>query len=72
MSQQPLLDAIYAKVCKLEHLLTGNGTPERGIIVRVDRLEQTTKFGWKLFWLVLGTFMSTLVAIVATVLWVSR
>lgn len=27
----------------LTHLLTGNGSPERGLIVRVDRIEQDAK-----------------------------
>lgn len=27
----------------LNHLLTGNGTPEKGVIMRVDRLEQSEK-----------------------------
>lgn len=27
----------------IKHVLTGNGTPERGVIVRLDRIEQTEK-----------------------------
>ena len=37
------LDRIESEVVAVKHLLTGNGTPERGIIVRVDRLEQSDK-----------------------------
>ena len=36
---QPLRDEIKST----KDLLTGNGTPEKGIIVRVDRIEQTGK-----------------------------
>jgi len=35
---------IYAKLCKIEEILTGNGRPHEGIIVRLDRLEQRS--GW--------------------------
>lgn len=27
----------------LNHMLTGNGSPEKGVIMRVDRLEQSEK-----------------------------
>tara|TARA_R110000803_G_scaffold43701_7_gene93060 strand:+ start:10400 stop:10654 length:255 start_codon:yes stop_codon:yes gene_type:complete len=30
----------HASVAKMEKLLTGNGEPERGLIVRVDRIER--------------------------------
>lgn len=32
---------IEKKLADLSHLVTGNGTPERGIIIRLDRLENT-------------------------------
>jgi len=34
-------DALNERLDRLEKLLTGNGTPERGVIVRLDRLEQS-------------------------------
>lgn len=34
------LRAIHTKLEILEKLMTGNGSPERGVIVRLDRLEQ--------------------------------
>lgn len=41
MSEQ--LDRIEKEVAAIKHLLTGNGTPEHGMIVRVDRLEQSDR-----------------------------
>ena len=37
------LDRIESEVVAIKHLLTGNGTPEHGMIVRVDRLEQSDR-----------------------------
>lgn len=34
------LRRIEGKLEEIEHLITGNGTPEKGLIVRIDRLEQ--------------------------------
>lgn len=35
------LEPVRKQISDLSHLITGNGTPERGIIIRVDRLEQS-------------------------------
>lgn len=35
-----VLNEIHNEVKKLNRLLTGDGEPEKGLIVRVDRLEQ--------------------------------
>ena len=35
------LEPVRKQITELSHLITGNGTPERGIIIRVDRLEQS-------------------------------
>lgn len=50
--------AIYNKVCKLETLLTGNGTPEKGLIVRVDRLEQHRQFIAGVVWFLAGALLA--------------
>lgn len=34
------LDALAAGQARIESLLTGNGEPSKGLVVRVDRLEQ--------------------------------
>lgn len=36
-------DQLCKDVSYIKHVLTGNGTPERGVIVRLDRIEQTEK-----------------------------
>lgn len=59
MTNDPqLLSAIYEKVCKLEYLLTGNGDPSKGMIVRFDRLEQAHKFWRKLAWVLFGAIVA--------------
>ena len=35
------LEPVREQIANLSHLITGNGTPERGIVIRVDRLEQS-------------------------------
>ena len=37
------VDLIYNDVREIKALLTGNGHPEDGIVVRMDRLEQAEK-----------------------------
>lgn len=58
MSDRPItLGSLDAKLCaigddvkKCEKLLSGNGDPEKGLIVQVDRIKQTLatqkKFTW--------------------------
>ena len=36
-----LLKQIRSDIGDIKHLLTGDGTPDKGIIVRLDRLEQS-------------------------------
>jgi hypothetical protein len=43
MQDREVLQEILDEVRKLNHLITGNGTPERGLLIRVDRLEQQDK-----------------------------
>ena len=37
-----LVEQVDERTKKLDHLLTGNGDPERGVVVRLDRIEQRT------------------------------
>jgi len=37
------VQALAEEVRKTNHLITGNGTPERGMVVRLDRVEQQHK-----------------------------
>lgn len=37
------LEPLRLEIKSTKELLTGNGTPEKGIIVRVDRIEQSGK-----------------------------
>ena len=38
------IDDLHDDVKLIKELLTGNGTPSKGVIVRLDRLEQWRKF----------------------------
>ena len=41
------LRQINAEIAKLSKLLTGNGNPESGLVVRMDRIEQNERQrGW--------------------------
>ena len=52
------LEGVQATTAKCERLLSGNGKPEDGIVVRLDRAEQTIerqkKAGWILITAVVG------------------
>ena len=41
------------KIDEIHLVLTGNGTPEKGLTVRVDRIEQKAKTRDRLFWFLL-------------------
>lgn len=36
------LESLESKIDEMNHLITGNGTPERGLLVRIDRVERNT------------------------------
>ena len=55
---------IKTKVEKIEELLNGNGTPEKGIVVRLDRLEQSEA---RRTWLMRATITTSIGAIVAAI-----
>lgn len=45
---------------RIETLLTGNGDPSKGMIVRLDRLEQAHETQSKLIWSVVGGLVGTI------------
>lgn len=59
------LDRIEGKVDRALLLLEGNGKPERGLVVRVDRLEQSEKRRAR--WV--GAFGTAMIASLAGTLW---
>lgn len=58
MEHDPSLKDIYTKLCKVEVILTGNGNPENGLIIKVDRLRQAQKSRDRLFWLIMGSLLT--------------
>jgi len=62
---QTRLQRIEEQVTEIHHALFGNGVPERGHIVRMDRVEQTLKLaGW-----VLGVVTTTTLGLLIAQLW---
>lgn len=55
---------ITVKIEQINNLLNGNGTPERGIIVRLDRLEQSEQ---RRTWLLRTTIVASVAAIISSV-----
>jgi len=60
-----MLDLILGEIKTIKTLLTGNGEPERGIIVRLDRIETKQKRISKAAGLVLGILATVIGAILA-------
>jgi hypothetical protein len=64
MSDTPLSDndellrSVHTKVCRIETWLTGGEEPSRGIIVRLDRVEQSSKIVSKLLWGLIGGILT--------------
>lgn len=51
-------DLLFEKIDRLDESIRGNGKP--GIVVRLDRLEQSAMSRGKLLWLLAGAFFSGL------------
>jgi len=51
-------DLLFEKIDRLDESIRGNGKP--GIVVRLDRLEQSEMSRGKLLWLLVGAFFSGL------------
>lgn len=58
------IDNLTEKVSLLNKLLTGNGDPEKGVIVRLDRVEQTQGRQRKFIWAIVGAVITQAVSTV--------
>lgn len=65
MSDENQLQEINRKLDLVTKLLTGNGDPSTGYIVRIDRLEQRDKRRDKWQWIVVGAVTVLIVTEVA-------
>lgn len=65
---QHQLDVLFEKIDRLDESIRGNGKP--GIIVRLDRLEQSAKSQGKLIWLLIGSAVASLATVLTT--WLTR
>lgn len=57
--------ALDRKIDKQQEILTGNGSPEKGLLIRVDRLEQTDN---KRSWLLRTTIGTSIGSIIAALI----
>ena len=57
---QKQFDVLFAKLDKLDQSIRGNGKP--GIMVRLDRLEQSSRLTGRFFWLVTGALITAITA----------
>lgn len=61
------LGPLREHIQRIDHHITGNGTPERGIIVRMDRLEQAYENGRWLSRSVIATAIGAVAASVVAI-----
>lgn len=52
------LDELKASVAEVKGILTGGVDPSKGLIIRVDRLEQSAGVVRKVFWVVVGALVT--------------
>lgn len=60
-----MLQVIHDKVCRIDDLLTGGNEPSKGVIVRLDRAEQTLSTWRKVGWFFLGVVLAPEIIIAA-------
>jgi uncharacterized protein involved in copper resistance len=58
------VEALTEAVSRLDHHITGNGTPEKGVLIRLDRLEQRDTGRSKAIAWVLGIFGASIAGII--------
>jgi hypothetical protein len=58
------IDRLAEDVAAIRELVTGNGDPSKGMVVRQDRMEQTVARWTKLITVALGTAIAALVSTV--------
>jgi len=63
---QQQFDILFEKLDRIDVAIRGNGKP--GIIVRLDRLEQSAKSQAKIIWLLVGAVAAGLTTAIATIL----
>ncbi len=45
-------------VDELKEIVCGNGDPAKGLVIRIDRLEQSAAIVRKIFWIVIGALVT--------------
>ena len=57
-SENHILQTVSEDVREIKVLLTGGDHPEKGLIVRTDRLEQAHKTAARVFWIAVGGLLT--------------
>ena len=57
-SENHVLETVAEDVREIKVHITGGDHPEKGLIVRTDRLEQAHKTSAKVFWILVGAFVT--------------
>lgn len=60
------LQEIKEDVSTIKELLTGNGTPHKGLLIRVDRLEQSAAIARRALWSVLTVLIVASIGFLGT------
>lgn len=60
-----LVEQLSTRQEKMSDLITGNGTPEKGMLIKIDRLEQTIE-RWKWY---LRTMGAAIIGLLVTAAW---
>lgn len=68
MPQNDILEQISTKVAHIENLLTGGDEPEKGLLMKVDRLAQRYELWARFAWILLGGIPTAVAAIVTYML----
>ena len=53
-----VLKTVAEDVREIKVHITGGDNPEKGLIIRTDRLEQSHKNASKVFWILVGAFLT--------------
>jgi len=62
------IEPLREDVKLIKHLLTGNGAPEKGVLMRMDRLEQIEKSRAKAVWAAITAAIGALVVAALSIL----
>jgi len=60
-SEQSQLDRIESRIVNIENTISGGADPQRGFIIRIDRLERTIASATRVAWIALGAAVVSII-----------